>query len=265
MKKIIIALIVITALFAGFGTYRYFSSDPLSYDGYYDDFYYEENGSYPGEEPANMDEYLDSFDYDSYFSNLKYIDYDALSALHDPDDVVCTVNGEDIAWKNYYYSLRYYASGLEQTIDYAPLYYGIELSWDDDYQDGVTYAMAPATLCETRFLSHAAVLKMAEENGIELTEEDLDDALAEDIKAAGVEDEDAFFAYLAEQNIDRDTYDFVTAENVLANRIHEELYAGKEDDETIQKFNDELKALTEGFKVDYAEGFKLPDMKDFLK
>ena len=59
------------------------------------------------------------------------LDYDAIYALHDPDEVVMTVDGQDISWSEYFYYLYRQGQSVENYFS-SMASYGMNTTWTDE-------------------------------------------------------------------------------------------------------------------------------------
>lgn len=242
MKKLIAVIIIVILAFSGFLAYRDYMNPEIS----------------PEAE-------AESFDYESYFNSLEVVDYDKITNLYKPDDVIGTIGGEDITWKQYSYYFKYFTSGAESTIAYAPMYYGGELSWDDLYDEELTFAEAPTALTEEQLAVHAAINQMAKKNHVEMDQKLYDDYLNKNIQSAGAANADEFFATIAKNGVDKEDYEFVVGDTVLGQSICEALYGSVDSEENVNKMNEELGKIAKELKFIFADGFKAPYVKDFFE
>ena len=104
---------------------------------------------------------------------MKTLDYDALYALHEPDEVVMTVGEHEVTWSEYFYYLYRQATSVEGYFSMMSTY-GLPANWTDPADDsGATYIDLTLDSAETTAKSLAAMEGFAEELGLELDEEDL--------------------------------------------------------------------------------------------
>ena len=142
-----------------------------------------------------------------------YFDYDAFFASHDGNEVVMTVNGEDVTWYDYSYIMSSYAYNVEYYMYLYTNYYGMAMSWDDAAtEDGLNYKEYAVPYTEGYFKKIFVTEKLVEEKGIELSEENLaavEAARLEDMVSYCGEDatEEEFNAFLLENNLTREFYD----------------------------------------------------------
>ena len=102
------------------------------------------------------------------------LDYDAIYALHDPDEIVMTVAGQDIPWSEYFYYLYRQGQSVENYIASMAMY-GMNINWTDEAdEDGNNYAELTLESAESIACSLAGTLGFAKENGVELSVEDLE-------------------------------------------------------------------------------------------
>ncbi|MCC8357515.1 MAG: peptidyl-prolyl cis-trans isomerase [Oscillospiraceae bacterium] len=139
-------------------------------------------------------------------------------AAFDADEIVGTVNGSDVTWREYYYWLNYYTSYVQ----YLAASYGVTLSGWDAYELSSSYTNAEVVIlnAQSAVSQYRAVEAMAEDYGVTLDEEDeelMESTYQSDVDTyAGdgdgeVTDEEiaAFEEYLAEQFMDLDLYNYL--------------------------------------------------------
>ena len=75
---------------------------------------------------------------------VKRVDFEALYALHDPDEKVLSIGDREESWGDYFYLLYTQSEQIENYFDSMSAYYGMRFSWDDPVEeDGkTTYAEA---------------------------------------------------------------------------------------------------------------------------
>ena len=156
------------------------------------------------------------------------IDYEAIYALHDPEDVVFTVEGQDVTWQLYFYMLYTQAQNVSSYLENMA-YYGLELSWEDEYAEGMTFADLAADTAEQTLARLCAIRSFAQENDIELSEEN-QAALAEQIQGdkeslcgEGATEED-FAAYLADMYLTPELYLWLNETGYLYQESYIQLY-----------------------------------------
>ena len=100
------------------------------------------------------------------------VDYDAIYALHEPEEVVMTIDGRDVTWQDYFYAYYSQAHGMEQSFEQYQ-YYGLALGWDSQAdEEGHTFAELVGDSAEKTLGSLIAVENLAEEKGVTLNEEE---------------------------------------------------------------------------------------------
>ena len=167
------------------------------------------------------------------------LDYEALYALHAPDEVVMTVGGKDVTWAEYFYYLNRQAQSVENYFNTMAAY-GIESSWSDPAdEDGTSYAQLTVESADSTALSLCAMDSFAEANGITLSEADrasIEEKVQTDIAAAcgeGATRED-FDAYLSSFYMPSSLYDRMNELSVLYQQGYIQLYG-----ENGEKLSDE--------------------------
>lgn len=161
------------------------------------------------------------------------LDYDAIYALHDPDETVMIIDGQEINWGEYFSWLYMSAMQTEQYF-VAMANYGMPLSWSDPVGEAasVTYASTALEGGENTLIQLMAILGFAQSNGVQANQETLD-SIAEQVKsdmAATVgEDgtEEDFQEYLASLYRSRDAYDHTNMANFLNQQNFTETYGLK--------------------------------------
>lgn len=135
MKKLIAAILIVCVAFAGFLTWK--------------------NYIPPVAETPTLE--------------VRTVDYEALYATHDPDEIVMNVGGDEITWREFFY----YLSANVGYIDNMFAYYGGEADWDmvADETTGETIGENVWTLARQSVGQLHACTLFAKEHGAELTEE----------------------------------------------------------------------------------------------
>lgn len=173
------------------------------------------------------------------------LDFDAIYASHDPEEIVLTVGGRDVTWAEYFYMFFTQASQVQDFFNAMSMYYGTSVGWSDlmGEDSDVTYARYVTQSTEQAIGQLQAIRAFAQENGIELTDEDLANIQADDeanlvnICGEGATEED-FDEYLAGIYLTREMYDEMNRVNYLYQRCYKELYG-----ESSELF-DEAQALS---------------------
>lgn len=151
---------------------------------------------------------------------VETLDYEALYALHDPAQVVMTVDGKDITWGEYFSWLYMSAMQTEQYF-VAMANYGVPLKWSDAAgEDGSTYADAALAGGENTLRQLMTILGYAESREIEASQETLDAIQAQrdsDKQATVGEDgtEEDFAEYLHSLYRSEEAYQRATMANYI--------------------------------------------------
>ena len=214
MKKLVAILIVICLIFVGVVGCAGTEKAPAP----------EETADIPAaDEPAG--------DIDIPVTAAGELDFDAMYASHEPDEIVLTVGGRDVTWGEYFYVFFTQASQIQEYFTVMSMYYGASLSWSDTMGEDsdVTYARYVLDSTEQTIRQLQAVRAFAAENDIQLTDEDiaaLEEETAENMEAfcgQGATEAD-FEEYLAGIYLTRELYDDLGHVNYLYQRCFKELY-----------------------------------------
>ena len=181
-----------------------------------------------------------------------YVDYDALYAAYDPDEIAVTINGHEVTWDEYYTWISYYTENLEY---YMQMYamYGYTMSWSDviDDETGTTCA-DEAVSTSLQFVEQIYnTLDYAEANGY-LTddvyaelEEDEQAKIAELIESGTLEEgagEEEFEAYLRENHSSLTQYNAIALFGIITDRIYIDLYGENSelvtDEQALEYYNE---------------------------
>lgn len=145
---------------------------------------------------------------------VKVVDYAALYASHDPDEVVATANGHDIPWGEYFYWYYTQVSQMDNYFAQMSSYYGINYGWNDPVSEDSdeTFAELASENTEVMLRQFYGIEGYAEKNKIALTDEDkalVDERVEEDKLSLCGEGatEDDFNKKLGEIYISRELYD----------------------------------------------------------
>ena len=167
------------------------------------------------------------------------LDYEAIYALHEPDEVVMTIGDKSVTWDEYFYYLYHQSQSVESYFSTMAAY-GVESSWTDPAdEDGTSFADLTIESANATALSLKAMESFAEVNGIELSDADrasIEEKVQADIAAAcgeGATRED-FDAYLAGLYMPGKLYDQMNELSVLYQQGYIQLYG-----ENGEKLSDE--------------------------
>ena len=169
------------------------------------------------------------------------LDYDALYALHDKDDMVLRIGDQEERWGDYFYVLFSQCSQIENYFNSMAAYYGMIFNWDDAIEEDSDETFAEtATETASSLLCQLAGLEMfADEHDIALGEDNL--AAVEELKKADLvsalgEDgtEEEFRETLQKVYLSDEMYDRIVRQNVLYQEVFNRLYG-----ENAEKLSDE--------------------------
>ena len=207
---------------------------------------------------------MDELDY-------KTLDIDAVIATRDPEEIVMTVDGKEETWGDYSYFLASQVDTVEKLLISLYANYGAELLWSDVAEEDNTYADMAVNQAEESLLHIDAIEGFAEENEVELTEEDrkaLEELLRSDMAASCGEDatEEDFAAYLAGRHMSRELYDRINEADILYQKGFTKLYGedgGVMDDEAAEQYLEDGSYISANhimlLTIDPATGEKLDE------
>ena len=169
---------------------------------------------------------------------------EVVSAVPGIEEVVATVNGEPVLWDEYFYFYCGYVAEVESIMDYYGQH-GVPISWEDTYQDGLTWADVPAESAEQSILEYRGIHLFAEENGISLpadAEEQIDRQIRESAESLLGEEatEEAFAAYLAKGYLSMPVYRRMLSTNLLYQQVLTELYGDSSEESDVQNAQADL-------------------------
>ena len=180
-------------------------------------------------EPAETEEAAGTVEAEVEAAEEMTVDYGAFYALYDPDEVVMTVDGNDITWAEYAFGLYSTAYNLEY---YMTMYYGMSMDPAMELNDeGYTVNQYLLDSAREYVVQNYAVIKYAESKGVVLSAD-------EESYVAGLPDtdrinylgedstEEEFDALLAQLYLNRATYEknnrISYIYGILENRIYGE-------------------------------------------
>ena len=141
------------------------------------------------------------------------LDYEAIYALHDPEETVMLIDGQEINWGEYFSWLYMSAMQTEQYF-VAMANYGMPMSWSDPVGDDPEHTYADAALDggENTLIQIMAIQGYAQASGVTPSQETLDsieEQVKSDMAATVGEDgtEEDFQEYLDKLYRSRDAYD----------------------------------------------------------
>ena len=162
------------------------------------------------------------------------VDREALFASHAPDEVVATVDGKEIRWDEYYYFYSSFIEEVEHIFTYFGAY-GYSLTWEDEYEEGMLFSEVPPVNAEGAICQYTAI-----------TEEQLE-------------------AYLAEIYLPLSVYRQMLRTNALYRQELSDLFGGASDDGSNEAaLSAALQECLREVQFAYADGFSLPDIRDYV-
>lgn len=162
------------------------------------------------------------------------VDYEAIYALHQPDEVVMTVDGRDVVWEDYYYVYYNQAVQMENYFQQAQAY-GYAEGWESAAdEEGHSYAELLGDITEQNLRRVITVESVAEEERIQLDNSDEDIQAEHQHNIVGICGEDGteeqLFETLAEMHLRPELYWRLVKVNLLSHVIYEKCY-GEEGEE----------------------------------
>ena len=161
---------------------------------------------------------------------VRTLDFDALYASHEPDEVVLEGPDGQLTWSEYFYLLYSQARQVSDYFETMHMYYGVSEDWDDVAEgEDTTYAQLVVDSAAAIGRQFLAIEGYAKDHGVSLTpenEETLRQMLAEDtINACGEgATEEDFNAHLQEIYMTRAMYDRVQRTNLLYQENFNQVY-----------------------------------------
>ena len=162
---------------------------------------------------------------------LRVPDYAAMYALHDPEEIVATVDGQDVTWGEYFYLFFSQAKQIENYFGTMAEYYGAAPDWSDQVEEDSddTFADLPVRSVESTLRQIRSIESMSEKAGVELSDEQLAairEQEEQDILGALGEGKTAedFNAYIETIYLPRSLYDRMNRVNYLYRQGFVEAY-----------------------------------------
>lgn len=163
MKKFVSILIIICLVFGAAITYTGCGANDAAES---------ETSPEPSAEPS---ESVD--DTETETASVPQLDFEALYASHDADEVVMTMDGEDVTWEEYFYWLYYSGVQVNNYINQMAANmsaYGMNVTWDDAADDsGISFKDYVVQLAEDNIRQIHSIKKFSAENDVSLTEDNL--------------------------------------------------------------------------------------------
>lgn len=171
------------------------------------------------------------------------IDYDALYALHDPEEVVLRGQDGEMTWAEYFYLLYSQSRQVTDYFNAMSMYYGASESWADVVEGrDSTYARLTVDSTDEIAREVLAIESFARENQIQLTQaqlQEIQENHQQDLVnycGEGATEED-FDAYLAGIHMTRGMYERMNRVNYLYRQGFLQLYG-----ENGENYDDEAAA-----------------------
>ena len=163
MKKFVSILIIICLVFGAAITYTGCGANDAAES---------ETSPEPSAEPS---ESVD--DTETETASVPQLDFEALYASHDADEVVMTMDGENVTWEEYFYWLYYSGVQVNNYINQMAANmsaYGMNVTWDDAADDtGISFKDYVVQLAEDNSRQIHSIKKFSAENDVTLTEDNL--------------------------------------------------------------------------------------------
>lgn len=174
---------------------------------------------------------------------VKLLDREALMALHEPDEVIAVVDGQEITWDLYAYWLVGNASSVEYYMTMMS-YYGESVDWNDPWDTESDESFLDyVPLATEEYIKQVAVIEAyAKANGVVLSEEieaEIAAALEEDKLSNCGEDatDEDYRAFLLENSMTPELYERMLRVNYLFQEAFSQLYGANgeklSDEETL--------------------------------
>lgn len=167
-------------------------------------------------------------------ASVPQLDFEALRESHDPDEIVMTVDGNDVTWEEYFYWLYYSGVQVNNYINQMASYmsaYGMDISWDDAADDsGVSFKDYVVQLAEENIRQIYSIKRFAAENDVTLTSENIKaieeqrKADMENICGGEVSDEEFADALMETYYLPVKVYDDMNEINYLYQNCFAKLY-----------------------------------------
>ena len=214
MKKFFALLLVLCLAFAGIITYVSYTPMPIA-----DEVALESAPAYEGETAGEVPAAEEAA------PSYRGLDYEAILALHNDEEIIGSVNGRDVTWREYFYWFFMQAN----QIDNMAITYGIDPDWSEMATEDMNLSQMVLENAAYMVRQLDAIELYSKENGVELTEEDIE-TVAQQIESEktqilgeGATDEE-FNAKLEELHMSREMYEKVLNTNALIERGFTELY-----------------------------------------
>ena len=218
MKKLVVILVAVCILFAGVVGYISYTNRPADVE--------------PEAEPEAAPETSQALDAEESGTEVQTlsVDYDAMRASHEPDEVVATCNGRDVRWDEYFYWASHNATQVENYINTMAMY-GLSVSWDDPWSQDTEESFADyvSSCTEEQIRQVNCIEDFAVENNVVLGDEilaEMDEQVKSEMVTACGEDatEEEFNEYLDQAYMTREFYDRMNRINYLYRQGYIQLF-----------------------------------------
>lgn len=100
------------------------------------------------------------------------VDYAVMYKTHEPEEVVATIDGKEITWRDYFYFLSNHIGEIESYFNQTAMYYGMNIGWKDVYDQttGETFEEIPAEIALEDMAQFYATVGLAEKLGVKADE-----------------------------------------------------------------------------------------------
>lgn len=158
---------------------------------------------------------------------------------YDPDEVMMTINGIDVTWRELFYWYHYDVSNLEN-------YYGEITDWDDTtlFEGEKSYRDFILENGLEGVKHYCALESKAKDMNIEISEEakaEIEERWKTNIESFG-KGEEAFIEYLESAFLSKELYDHINEINALYESMRDEMYGSNGDklseEEVLEKAED---------------------------
>lgn len=218
MKKLVVILVAVCILFAGVVGYISYTNRPADVE--------------PEAEPEAAPETSQALGAEESGTEVQTlsVDYDAMRASHEPDEVVATCNGRDVRWDEYFYWASHNATQVENYINTMAMY-GLSVSWDDPWSQDTEESFADyvSSCTEEQIRQVNCIEDFAVENNVVLGDEilaEMDEQVKSEMVTACGEDatEEEFNEYLDQAYMTREFYDRMNRINYLYRQGYIQLF-----------------------------------------
>lgn len=151
---------------------------------------------------------------------VQTVDYEAIYALHEPDEVIMTIGDAEFTWAEYFYLFFSQSKQVTDLFTTMATYYGTQMSWTEDMGDGSTYVDFCIQGSEHALRQKIAIETFAQQNKVVITAENREalktqhESTIVSICGEGASEED-FAAYLETIYLPLYLYEEINEMNLL--------------------------------------------------